>query len=289
VSPSRIEQFASCARKDFFRNVLRLAVTRTPWQQKGIDVHRTIERYLLTGEEPAGKEMRTALQVVLPLLPPPPWPHAEVEVRCCMPARAGPPKPNTVVEIPEWCGRKDLAVHMYVDLWPTVDTMDTIDWKVRADTSFRRTPKEDLRDDAQAVMYQLARSWWLTGGWEEPGRHTWVVIDRKRWMREEVFYDYSRGEAEARWEHVLEPVADMMQRVYRGAKPEHLDPADVPDNGFRWREDRECVKWGGCDFTRRCMACGTPVFGTLAGFLEDVRRMDRRRRRHLAKHKRRGP
>jgi hypothetical protein len=285
ISPSGLESAASCLRKFFFKNFLRLPVQRSPWQELGVQTHRVIERYSLYGEEPPDEFSAKMLQLVKPFLQAPPYPFTEVECWVNRPASTplgvdrdtGQKKPNKVVELPDWAGRTDFEVHLYTDYWPDPDGMGTWDWKQRADTSFKRTPKEDLRDDPQALMYQLLRSVTLTGTWEEPGEHAWHVLDRKVFKHEKVAYAYSRGEALERWKLVCEPLVDLMQEVY-GSRPSALDPAAVPATGYAMGDDeggRECDKWGGCDFAQRCMAAGTPVYGIFSTFLTKDRHKPR--------------
>lgn len=280
ISPSRIEAALACFRKDFFKSVLKFPITKTPWQKMGIDGHQAIESYLLTGSRSKNEFKQKALQVALPVLPEPPYFDTEVELRVNLPytnKRPKKPKKNRVIEWDQWVNRYDLQVHMYTDLWPYPDTMDTWDWKFRANLSFRNTPKIDLKTDPQAVMYQLKRSYFLTNTWEEPGTHTWQVIDRKQWRREPVAIEFGRGEALERWHTVLEPSVDLILEVYSEIKdPKRYDPAKIMDNGYYWDEDRECTKWFGCDFVRRCMACGTPVFGPITGFLRNHGKKKRR-------------
>jgi hypothetical protein len=277
LSPSGLETAASCLRKYHFRNHLKLPTNRSPWQELGTKSHQVIERYSLYGEEPEDKFFANILQLIRPFLCAPPYKFTEIECWVNRPASTplgvdrdtGARKPNAAYELESWVGRTDFQVHLFTDYWPDPDGMDTWDWKQRADTSFRRTPPEDLRDDAQALMYQLFRSWVLFGNWEAAGKHTWHVLDRKLLKHEAVSYTYAQGEALDRWKTVYEPFIDKMQQTF-GKQPEKIDPADVPATGFELTDEeggRECDKWSGCDFARRCMACGTPVFGVFTHLL----------------------
>lgn len=183
---------------------------------------------------------------------------------------------HLLIDLPDWVGRTDFKWHCYADLWPYPDEMTTLDWKVRANMSFLNTPTEDLRDDPQAVGYQLMRSYVLTGTWEEPGEHVWVIIDRKAWRSDKVSVRYARGEALERWRRTHEPMIDIMLDVF-GDDPKSVDPVDVPDNGY-YAPEQECRKWRGCDYARRCQACGTPVFAAVGGMLRDYKRKNRDRK-----------
>jgi hypothetical protein len=297
VSPSSIAGGLGCFFKLHLSKHLRLATDRYWWQDYGTDIHRGIEHYLLKGEEPnksclsplakghyGVKELRIALQLVKPVLPESPWPYTEVELWVNRPKnKLLGAELNHKVEFAHWVNRKDFAVHLYTDLWPDIDSMDTVDWKVRADLSFRRTPVPDLRDDPQAVMYQLFRSFALTGTWEEPGTMIWYVIDRKRWVLDKVSYTYGRGEALERWKLVLEPAVDLMLEIF-GSTPKNADHDSIPDNGYYLDDQsggRECDKWMGCPFKRRCMARGTPIFGAFSKFLQNhsARKLKQQKRR----------
>lgn len=270
VSPSTLDSGFACLRKYHFRSNLGYAVTLYPWQETGIQIHKSIEEFSLFGREPEDEFYAQALQLVKPLLRQPPYNGTEIEIWSARPRnRAFKDRPNAQLELQDWCGRKDFAVHMYTDYWPDPNSMDTWDWKVRTSFSFRNVPEEDLRDDPQAVMYQLARSYTLTQGWEEPGTMTWHLINRKDMTKDKVSYTYAQGEALERWHRVLEPGLDIMLRYFDFSSHvlKKLDPVDIPDQGY-YQEDRECDKWSGCDYARRCMACGTPVFGVFSGFLK---------------------
>lgn len=259
LSPSSMENWRACARKGWFRSVLKVRTPQSEAAQRGDLLHKAVESYLQ--DVPGWNEMPYAPGAVAAqrLLPAPGV--AEIELW----APRVPLTPETVftgrvdlLSTPESRqGRPLLAVDGAV--LADGDTLWIGDHKSKSSNKYLKSP-EELAEDLQMLAYAAAfQREGVTAATKVSVAHFYYVYPKNQTAPEaykpqvlRVCASVTPAALQANWE-AFEQVAALAEPLYAVK-----DQDEVPANLAR------CSDYGGCDFAGICNAAKG---GTRAGGL----------------------
>lgn len=228
-SATQINDFNRCQRYWHFRAVDRIVVSKTPAQQRGIDIHEDKEHYLRAGEI-RESQYRRYIEWLAEIYPKPGSEQMLIEEKFVL---------DTPFGIP---------FILYMDLGlPDRDPPLITDLKTTSDFRYAKT-KSELKGDTQMASYSRA-FFELAPSLQEVGiGHVYLKVEKKVPKRPRksrvlpVFTTIDRHEAQLVWERDMGVCGQMIEAATVAAG----DGLALPPN------TNSCSMFGGCPYQKKC-------------------------------------
>lgn len=233
TSATQVSEYRACARKWWYRYVLKLPFKQNASAELGTEVHEILEQYESTGEFKGRAEILPYVKPALELLPPPKTPGVLLEQQFEIPTYLGGPA---------WKGFIDIMWHS------PPGHVTIIDHKTRSDFRYCLT-EEQIQTDLQLSSYAHAASIEWPQADSFLVAHNYILTPRpnakeqKKPRAKLVKAELNRAQVARLWETSLASVREMDKLYQLGVK---TPIEEIPFNGS------ECSKYGGCDYRKQC-------------------------------------